>query len=65
MDLFDDPVRSRNLAMALGVLGGIITAIAVGISNTPVLVIGVVVLMASGITWAIRGVKEDQAAQSE
>ena len=62
LTLFDNPKRSAAVALALGLIGGILTAIAFGIENGPLVVIGIVILMASGVTWAIRGVREDQVA---
>jgi len=63
--IFDDPKQSFKLAMGLGVAGGILVAIAAGISNTPLLIVGIIVLMASGGAWAYRGVKEDQVAAEQ
>ena len=64
MQVFDDPTKSRKLALGLGVLGGPLVAIGIAVESTIVTTIGVVVLAASGATWAIRGVKEDQIAAS-
>jgi len=64
MDLFDDPKKSMQVALGLGALGGPLVAIGAAIDSSVVLIIGVIVLMASGVTWAVRGVKEDEAKEA-
>lgn len=58
-----DPVRSRNLALILGALGGPLIAIGIAIESVPLLVLGVIGLAASGAVWTIRGIKEDQVKE--
>lgn len=60
MEFFDDRKRSFQLAMALGVIGGPLVAIGFATESVPVLVVGIIALIASGVIWALRGVREDQ-----
>ena len=46
--------------MALGVIGGPLVAIGFATESVPVLVVGIIALIASGVIWALRGVREDQ-----
>jgi len=60
---FDNPKHTRNLALGLGALGGALVAIGISLEWVPMLVLGAITLAASGATWAVRGIKEDQAAE--
>ncbi len=60
--IFDDPKKSQTLALVLGALGAPLIAIGIAIESTLILIVGILVLGASGAAWAIRGVKEDQVA---
>ena len=64
MEIFDDPARSQTLALILGGLGGSLVAVAIAFELTALVIIGALVLAASGAVWAIRGVKEDQVAEA-
>lgn len=57
---FDSKRNTTVLALALGVIGGLLTAIGFGIESLPVLVIGVVVVASSGAVWMIQGIREDR-----
>ncbi len=63
MDVFNDPKKSAYLALGLGFLGGPLVAIGIAAESVVVLVIGIILLAASGIAWAIRGVKEDELSE--
>lgn len=65
MDLFDDPKRSAAVAMGLGVVGAVFAGIGFGVGWVPLQVASIVILMLSGLTWAIRGVMEDQTSETQ
>lgn len=58
-----DPKRSQILALTLGFVGGLLIAIGVGIDMNALFIVGLVILVASGAVWAIRGVMEDKATE--